>query len=197
MLNWDQRYSEPEYVYGTQPNDFLKANAHLLQGPVLSLAEGEGRNAVFLAKQGLSVTGVDSSKIGMAKAQQLAQQQGVQIQTIAADLAEFNLGIETYQAVVSISAHTPSKVRQQLHQKILRCLKPGGIFLLEAYTPLQAPRNTGGPSDPDLCVTLASLLADFADCQHILAQELEREVQEGKFHTGQASVVQFIAQKKN
>lgn len=197
MVNWDQRYSESEYVYGKQPNDFLKAHAHLLHGSVLSIAEGEGRNAVFLAKQGFSVTGIDRSKIGLAKAQKLAQQHDVQIQTIVADLAEFDLGVETYQAVVSISAHTPSKVRQLLHQKIQQALKPGGIFLLEAYTPQQSLRNTGGPSDADMCVTLPSLLADFSDCQHIVAQELEREVQEGKFHTGTASVVQFIAQKRN
>lgn len=193
---WNERYAGAEFVYGTEPNAFLAANVHLLMGPVLSLAEGEGRNGVFLATRGLDVLGVDSSEVGLAKAQKLAASKGVTIRTEVADLATYEPPANTFDTVVSIFAHLPSAIRQRLYPLVARSLKPGGIILLEAYTPAQIARGTGGPKDADMLPSGADLKHAFPDCEPILCQEIEREVVEGTYHTGVASVVQFIARKK-
>jgi len=134
---WDERYSEDGFAYGTKPNDFLvqQCDAYLSSSSkILSLAEGEGRNAVYLAQQGHDVTGVDSSKIGLDKAQKLAKERGVAIHTDVADLKEYDIGEDKWDAVVSIFCHMPPPMRKDVHSKIVRGLKPGGILLLEAYT---------------------------------------------------------------
>ncbi len=193
---WDQRYAGDEFVYGTEPNTFLAEHAKLLAGPVLSLAEGEGRNGVFLASLGLDVMGVDGSEVGLAKAHKLAAARGVIIRTLVADLAAYEPPANTFGAVISIFAHLPSALRKQLYPLVERALKPGGIVLLEAYAQAQITRDTGGPKDPDLLMTSADLERSFPRCEVILSREIEREVVEGKFHSGLASVVQFIARKK-
>ncbi|HEY5703945.1 MAG TPA: class I SAM-dependent methyltransferase [Terrimicrobiaceae bacterium] len=193
---WNQRYSSDEFAYGTEPNSFLAQNANILIGPVLSLAEGEGRNAVFLASLGLDVLGVDGSEVGLAKAQKLATSRGLVIRTEVADLATYEPPENFYGSVVSISAHLPSDIRKRLHRLVERCLKPGGIILLEAYTKAQVARNTGGPKDLDMLMARMDLEKEFPNCEPILSQEIERDVIEGKFHTGLASVVQFIARRK-
>ena len=189
---WNQRYGSDGFAYGTEPNSFLAENAKLLTGPVLSLAEGEGRNAVFLASLGLDVLGVDGSEVGLAKAQRLADSKGVQIKTEVADLATYEPPVNCYGSVVSVSAHLPSDVRRRLYRLVEQSLKPGGIILLEAYSKSQLSRNTGGPKDPDMLMTVADIEKEFPNCQVILCHEIEREVVEGEFHTGLASVVQFI-----
>lgn len=193
---WNQRYSSDEFVYGTEPNAFLAQNAKILVGPVLSLAEGEGRNAVFLASLGLDVLGVDGSDVGLAKAHKLAATRGLAIRTEVVDLATYEPPGNSFGSVVSISAHLPSASRERLHRLVARCLKPGGVILLEAYTKAQVDRNTGGPKDPDMLMARVDLEKEFPDCEPILSREIEREVIEGKFHTGLASVVQFIARKR-
>lgn len=189
---WNQRYAGDEYKYGTEPNSFLAENVDLLIGPVLSLAEGEGRNAVFLASQGLKVHCVDGSEVGLAKAQALALAQGVEIQTEVADLGMFEPTANYYGSVVSISAHLPGTVRNRLYPLVERCLKPNGIIILEAYTEDQLARDTGGPKDPDMLMTYAKIKREFPNIEPILLREIEREVGEGRYHTGIASVVQFI-----
>ena len=193
---WDKRYTSDDFVYGTEPNSFLASSAKILTGPVLSLAEGEGRNAVFLASIGLDVLAVDGSEAGLVKANKLAASRGLAIQTEVADLTTYEPPENSFGSVVSISAHLPSLIRKRLHRLVERCLKPGGIMLLEAYTIAQLARNTGGPKDPDLLMACRELETEFPNCDLILSQEIEREVVEGKFHTGLASVVQFIARKK-
>ncbi len=193
---WNQRYAAKEYIYGTEPNTFLAEQANMLSGPVLSLAEGEGRNSVYLASLGLQVLGVDSSDVGLAKAQALAQSRGVEIQTRVADLAEFEPGPDTYGAVISIFAHLPGSIRTRLYPLVERALKPGGIILLEAYSEDQLGRDTGGPKDLDLLMTPAKIEQGFPNCEPILLREQVREVREGTYHTGQAAVVQFIGRKK-
>jgi len=192
---WNERYGSDEFAYGTEPNSFLAENAALLTGPVLSLAEGEGRNAVFLASLGLDVLGVDGSEVGLAKAHRLAESRGVSIRTEVADLAMYEPPASFYGSVVSISAHLPGDVRRRLYPLVERCLKPGGIILLEAYSRSQLSRSTGGPKDPDLLMTVENIKHEFPDCEVLLCQEIEREVVEGEFHTGLASVVQFIGKK--
>ena len=193
---WNERYTVDEYIYGTEPNSFLVEHAEMLRGPVLSLAEGEGRNAVFLASLGLKVHGVDGSDVGLAKAQALARSNGVEIQTEVADLGMFEPEANHYGSVVSISAHLPSAVREKLYPLVERCLRPGGLILLEAYSENQLARDTGGPKDSDMLMTRAKIEREFPNCEPILLRELEREVCEGTYHTGVASVVQFIGRKK-
>lgn len=128
---WNQRYGSDGFAYGTEPNSFLAENADLLTGPVLSLAEGEGRNAVFLASLGLDVLGIDGSEVGLAKAHKLAKSKGVSIRTEVADLAKYEPLANCYGSVVSISAHLPSDVRRRLYPQVEQSLKPGGIILLD------------------------------------------------------------------
>ncbi len=193
---WDQRYAVDEYIYGIEPNSFLAEHAEMLSGPVLSLAEGEGRNGVFLASLGLKVHGVDGSNVGLAKACALARSRGVEIQTEVADLGVFEPAANYYGSVVSIFAHLPSAIREKLYPLVEWCLKPGGIILLEAYSEDQLTRDTGGPKDANMLMTRAKIEREFPNCEPILLRELEREVCEGTYHTGVASVVQFIGTKK-
>ncbi|UJF24064.1 class I SAM-dependent methyltransferase [Suttonella sp. R2A3] len=197
---WDQRFSGDEYVYGREPNDFLKAEyAHIPKGGrVLCLAEGEGRNAVFLAKLGYQVTGVDQSSVGLNKAQKLAAENGVTIITKISDLADYDLGDNAWDGIVSIFAHVPPKVRQDLHQRAIRGLKKDGVFLLEAYTERQLTMSgVGGPpaENKDYLMSLADLKEELKDLEFIIGAEVERTINEGTNHYGESAVVQVVARK--
>ncbi len=192
---WNGRYARDGFLYGTEPNSFLVEHRGLLRGPVLSLSEGEGRNAVFLASCGLAVLGVDISRVALEKARELAKSRNLEIQTIVADLSVFEPDKNHYGSVVSISAHLPSAVRNRLYPLIERSLKPDGIFILEAYSENQLSRDTGGPKDVDMLMTVDKIRQEFPRLEPILLREIEREVSEGEGHSGMASVVQFIAKK--
>ena len=193
---WNERYAGEEYVYGTEPNDFLVEHAGKLAGPVLSLAEGEGRNGVFLASRGLEVHGVDGSAVGLEKARRLAASRGVEIETEVADLAVFVPRADHYGSVVSISAHLPSAIRARLYPLVERCLVPGGVVLLEAYSEAQIERDTGGPRDLDMLMSVVKIERELPNLEPILLREVEREVREGTYHTGVASVVQFLGRRR-
>jgi SAM-dependent methyltransferase len=193
---WNERYANSDYLFGTEPNSFLAEHCRLLSGPVLSLSEGEGRNAVFLASLGLAVLGVDLSAVALEKANQLAKSRGVEIKTLVADLATFEPEENHYGSVISISAHLPSTIRNRLYPLIERALRPNGIIMLEAYSENQLSRDTGGPKDADMLMTVDKLRREFPGFEPVLLREVEREVYEGEGHTGMASVVQLIARKK-
>lgn len=194
---WDKKYSTDDYIFGTTPNDFLQENFNILpKGNILSLADGEGRNSVFLAKHGYNVTTVDSSQVALDKAQKLAENNHVAIKTIHADLANFELGTNKWDGIISIFCHLPSKLRQNLYKKIIPSLKNNGIFLLEAYTPEQLKYDTGGPKIADNLIKKANLLKELPSLEFTHLKELERNVTEGTHHTGHASVIQAIAIKK-
>jgi SAM-dependent methyltransferase len=191
---WDERYTAEEYAYGTNPNKFLEANlSSIPKGKVLSLAEGEGRNAVFLAKQGYSVTAVDSSLVGLNKARKLAEENGVIVEFIHTDLAEYDLGENKWDGIVSIFCPLPSSIRKQLHKKVEAALKRNGVFLLEAYTPAQLKYGTGGGNSVDVMQSKESLSLELAGLKFKHLIELERDVVEGIYHTGIGAVVQAIA----
>ena len=191
---WDERYSAEEYAYGTNPNNFLEANVSSIpKGKVLSLAEGEGRNAVFLASQGYSVTAVDSSLVGLNKGRKLAEENGVIVEFIHTDLAEYDLGENKWDGIVSIFCPLPSSIRKQLHKKVEAALKRNGVFLLEAYTPAQLKYGTGGGNSVDVMQSKESLSLELAGLKFKHLIELERDVVEGIYHTGMGSVVQAIA----
>lgn len=197
MSMWDQRYDTADYVYGTQPNSFLAEHANKMKtGSALCLAAGEGRNAVWLAKKGFAVTAVDSSTIGLQKAQRLAKNSTVTIDTIVADLADFEINHQDWDLITSIFCHLPKAVRVALHKKVVAGLKPGGYFILQAYTPQQLNFGTGGPPVQDLLVTLASLRRELVPLELLLAEETVCHIIEGRLHSGEAAVVQIVAQKK-
>lgn len=194
---WDERYNSDEYAYGKEPNQFLAENYESIpKGTVLSLAEGEGRNAVFLAKQGYSVTAVDGSAVGLRKAEKLAKENGVEINLVHADLAEYEIGESCWDGVVSIFCPLPSSQRRSMHKKIVAGLKPGGVFLVEAYTPDQLRYGTGGGNSVDAMTSKESLIHDLKGLKFIRLAELERSVVEGSYHKGLGAVVQAIAQKE-
>jgi SAM-dependent methyltransferase len=194
---WDERYNAEEYAYGTTPNKFLEENINCIpKGKVMSLAEGEGRNAVFLAKQGYSVTAVDASVVGLKKARKLAEDNGVVVEFIHADLADYDLGENKWDGIVSIFCPLPSSLRKQLYKKVEAGLRQGGVFLLEAYTPDQVKHGTGGGSSVDTMQSKESLSHELAGLKFKHLIELERDVREGIYHTGIGAVVQAIASKE-
>ena len=193
---WDERYSAEEYAYGTTPNKFLEENVSSIpKGKVLSLAEGEGRNAVFLAQQGYSVTAVDASLVGLHKARKLAEVHGVVVELIHADLADYDLDENKWDGIVSIFCPLPSQIRKQLYKKMAAGLRQNGVFLLEAYTPNQLKHGTGGGNSVDVMQSEKTLSLELAGLKFKHLIELERSVIEGTYHTGVGAVVQAIATK--
>lgn len=195
---WNERYQKDEYVFGEQPNDFIAAKAAVLtsNSHVLSLGEGEGRNAVFLAKLGHNVLGIDLSDVGLTKAHQLAQKNGVQIQTQQADITTYDMGNSRWDALVSVFFHLPSSLRKQVHQRMITAVKPGGIIILEAYRPEQLNYKTGGPPSSDMMPTLEELKQDFSEMELLHLESVERHIEEGEGHIGLSATVQMIAIKR-
>ena len=196
-MNWDERYSEPGYTYGTEPNDFLVSVAETIKpgGRILCLAEGEGRNAVYLASLGYEVIGVDGSEVGLRKAQALAAERGVTIATIHANLGTFEIGPEQWDGIIACYCHVPSAIRIPLHRAAVRGLKPGGVFVLEAFSQEQLAYDTGGPQSLDMLMSLYDVKQELAGLEFRHAVQLEREVREGSRHTGLASVIQIVGIK--
>ncbi|MBK8481558.1 MAG: class I SAM-dependent methyltransferase [Proteobacteria bacterium] len=193
---WDQRYSVPEYVYGTAPNDFLVAVApRLPQGPMLCLAEGEGRNAVYLAGLGHEVDAVDASAVGLEKARRLAESRGVKLRTTVRDLGQLEIAEGYWAGIILIFCHLPAALRRPVHRACVAGLRPGGALVLEAYRPEQLALGTGGPPLRELLYTLAELREDFTGLDFVHAEELVRPLLEGSFHTGEGAVVQLLALK--
>lgn len=194
---WDQRYGNADgFVFGTEPNDFLRTVADRIPaGPVLCLAEGEGRNAVFLAQRGHAVTAVDLSAAGLGKARELAAQRGVALATEVADLSRYTIAPGAWSGIVAIFMHLPPALRRDVLARAAAGLRPGGVFVMEAYTPAQLAFGTGGPKDAALLPTLELLRAELPGLDFVHGAELERDVIEGGGHTGRAAVVQVVARR--
>ena len=197
MNPWDERYAPATYYYGTEPNEFLREQAPAIPsaGTILCLGEGEGRNAVYLAGKGHEVVALDQSAIGLEKSRRLASAKAVHIQTLAANLDGYRLEDARWDGIVSIWCHLPSAVRSPLHRQVLFGLKPGGVFVLEAYTPRQIANGTGGPRDLDLLPSLGELRRDLEGLEILMGTETDRIVQEGKGHTGLSAVVQIVGRR--
>jgi hypothetical protein len=197
MTVWDARY-ERGFIYGEAPNDFLVEHEPVMRrgARVLCLAEGQGRNAVFLATRGHVVTGVDNSAVGLAHARELAARQQVSITTIVADLADFDPGVRCWDAIVSIWCHLPGPLRERVHRRCVAALDEGGVFLLEAYRPAQLEYGTGGPPDAAMLYSLGELAADLDGLAIEVGVERLRDVQEGTLHRGLSAVVQVVARRR-
>lgn len=190
---WDHRYDTEEYVYGEEPNTFLEENFSVLpKGRVLCLAEGEGRNAVFLARQGYEVTGVDSSSVGLAKGRRLADRHGVTVDWVHADLADYVIRRDHWDGIVSVFCHLPPELRRRVFAQVAQGLKPGGVLLLEGYTVAQLELKTGGPPVAELMLSEDIVQEELSGLDFNRLTELTRDVTEGSLHWGMGAVVQAI-----
>jgi len=203
--HWDERFATEEYVYGKEPNTFLKeffeAHSDLFQNPVLMLGDGEGRNGVYLATQGLDVTSLDFSAKGLEKAKKLAQEKNVNINTVLADVNLFDFGKEKWGTIVIIYLHLPKAERLRLYEKIKEALLPNGLFFVEVFSQEQIKYNSGGPRDINLLYNKEELEEEFSKSNSkyrfeiIHSEEKIVILHEGRFHEGEGSVVRFVCKK--
>jgi SAM-dependent methyltransferase len=193
---WDERYAGQEYIYGTEPNSFLKAQlAKLKPGKILFPAEGEGRNAVYAASQGWETDAFDQSTEGQKKALQLAGHKGVTINYSIQSLDEWNPDPDQYDCIVFIFVHLPDGLRQKVHQAAIRALKPGGTLILEAFSVNQLARNSGGPKTAELLFTKELIESDFKDLFLVTFAETQEKLDEGTLHKGLADMIQLVGYK--
>lgn len=199
---WDQRYSSVEYAYGEAPNDFIGSELKKYQaGKILFPADGEGRNSVYAATLGWTVSSFDLSKSGKEKAKHLAQKNGVDIDYLVSSAEDVNYGIECFDAVAFVFAHFPANVKQQYNEKMIDFLKPGGYVFFEAFSKkhLEFQKkypSVGGPKDIDMLFSIEELTQIFKNFEIVLLEETEADLDEGPFHQGIGSVVRFIGKKK-
>lgn len=197
---WDEKYDVDGYRYGTRPNAFVEAQALRVvepEGRVLCLGAGEGRNAIWLAKQGFEVTAVDASQVGIEKLRQRTDAEDLQIEAIRADVDAWTPPVGGFDAVVMTFFHRPPEARPATHQKAIDALRPGGVVILEGFTPKQRElgRESGGPPDVELMFTAEMLREDFEALDIELLEELTVELDEGPGHSGPAEVVRMIARR--
>ncbi len=198
MSIWDERYAGEEYHFGTEPNAFLVSQRGLLKPGMscLAVADGEGRNGVWLAEQGLQVLSVDSSSVALAKAKRLAQQRNVDVQFEQADLMQWSWGEKRFDVVAAIFIQFALPgMREQMFAHIKRCLKPGGLLLLQGYTPRQLEYRTGGPSQAENLYTESLLRDAFADMDILHLLEHDDVIREGAGHSGMSSLIDLVARK--
>ena len=194
---WDERYQTPEYIFGDQPCQWLVMNQFRLprSGDALALGDGEGRNGVFLAELGLQVTAVDLSGVGLSKARDLAAKRGVSIQTVRADLQNYAINPESQDLIVSIYCHLSDAIRKLVHERAEVALKPGGLFILEAFHHSQLKYQSGGPKTTDLLYDLDGLIGDFQSLQILEAFDGLCHLEEGTRHSGIGHIVRLVLQK--
>lgn len=198
MSVWNERYAGEDYHFGTEPNAFLQSQHERLHPGMscLAVADGEGRNGVWLAEHGLNVWSVDSSPVAIAKAQKLAVERGVSVDFELADLLQWDWGAARFDVVVAIFIQfAPPGLREQMFANIKRCLKPGGLLLLQGYTPRQLEYRTGGPSQVENLYAEAMLRAEFSDMEILLLREHDSIIHEGAGHDGMSALIDLVARK--
>lgn len=198
MTSWNKRYATEEYVFGREPSYFLvERKSYFKPGQVaLLVADGEGRNGVYVAQQGVRVHSVDNSMVGLRKAKKLADEVGVDMFIENVDILDWTWHEDSYDHVVGIFIQfaTPEQ-RKDLFANMVRALKPGGHLLLHGYRPEQVELGTGGPPDPDHMYTEEMLREAFSDFEIIELTEEDREIEEGKGHRGQSALINLVARK--
>lgn len=198
---WNEMYGGSEYAYGTEPNDFLKIQIESgdmglkPHARVLCLAEGQGRNAVYLAQQGYDVSMIDYSETGLQKARELADLKGVSIKTICADLSDYSLQLDSWDAIVIVFGHFPAVVRKNVYPQLWGALNEGGILISETYSPKQVEYQTGGPKDPSMMASEEELRGVLKEFSELKMNELVRDIHEGQYHNGTSCVIQLVAVK--
>ena len=194
---WDQRYDTEEFVYGKHPNVFFRRFIESHEaGSVLLPAEGEGRNAVYAALKGWKVSAFDFSQPARDKALALCKEYGVEVDYEISSIEDFQTPAR-YDVIALLFLHLPQQSRHQMHRKLIGFLKPGGYFIIEAFSKKQIHYNTGGPKNLDLLYQRQDLMEDIPDLELLHLKEQQREVDEGYSHQGKAEVLQLIARKLN
>lgn len=195
---WDERYAAGHYLFGTEPNKFLATQGDLFKPgqQVLAVADGEGRNGVWLAKHGADVLSVDFSPVAQEKARRLAAEKGVTIRFEQADLLNWEWGENRFDAIVAIFIQFAGpEGRAHLFESIKRALKPGGYLVLQGYTPKQVEYKTGGPSNPENMYTAKLLRDSFGDFDILHLREHEDTIDEGPGHSGHSALIDLVARK--
>lgn len=198
MSFWDTRYDRTDYIFGEAPNAFLAANAPRLKGyaTALAVADGEGRNGVFLAEQGLAVLSIDASPVGLVKADGLARKRGVSLTTHCLDIADYDWPEAAFDVVAAIFIQfAPPALREAMFAGMVRTLAPGGLLLLQGYRPEQLAHGTGGPSQLENLYTEALLREQFAGLEIISLESYDTELTEGAAHAGLSAVIDLVARK--
>jgi cyclopropane fatty-acyl-phospholipid synthase-like methyltransferase len=195
---WEERFAAPGYLFGTEPNAFLKCQAHLLKPgwKVLSVADGEGRNGVWLAEQGLDVDTFDFSPKAMAKARELARARGVTVRTERVDLFQYKWPNAAYDVIAAIFFQFAGPdTRAAVFAGIKRALKPGGLLLMQGYRVGQLKYGTGGPANPDHHWTRALIEEFFSDMSSLDITEHDSVIREGEHHLGMSALIDVVARK--
>jgi cyclopropane fatty-acyl-phospholipid synthase-like methyltransferase len=198
MSIWDERYAGEEYHFGTDPNAFLASQRAILKPGMscLAVADGEGRNGVWLAERGLQVLSVDASPVALDKAKKLARQRNVDVRFEQADLMQWSWGEKRFDLVAAIFIQfAPPGMREQMFAQIKRCLKPGGLLLLQGYTPRQLEYRTGGPSQAENLYSESLLREAFADMDILHLSEHDDIISEGAGHSGMSALIDLVARK--
>lgn len=196
---WDERYSGNDYLFGTDPNAFLVSQHALLQpgASCLAVADGEGRNGVWLAQQGLRVLSVEGSPVALEKAGKLAERRRVEITFEQADLEHWDWGEDRFDVVAAIFIQFAGpELRARMFEGMKRSLKPGGLLLLQGYTPRQLEFGTGGPPVAENMYTEALLQEAFADMEWLHFAEHDGVIREGTGHHGMSALIDLAARKR-
>jgi len=197
LEKWNERFSEEGYAYGKEPNLFFKEEIDKLKpGKILLAAEGEGRNAVYAARLGWQADAFDFSEAGKEKALKLAKENNTEINYTVQDLKSFSPKENYYDAAAIIFMHLPEELRSEVNRKVISSLKTGGRLILEVFEKDQIEKSSGGPRDPGLLYSLEDIVNEFAELDF---QQLSKEVlelNEGKYHKGEAVVIRFTGTKE-
>jgi cyclopropane fatty-acyl-phospholipid synthase-like methyltransferase len=198
LARWNERFSSPGYHFGTAPNAFLASQAHLLAPgqTALSIADGEGRNGVFLAERGLAVRSVDFSPLALAKARALAASRGVTLTIEQADLLDWTWPVAQFDVVVAIFVQfATAEERPRMFAGIRQALRPGGLLLMQGYRPEQLAYATGGPKQVGNLYTRALLEQAFADFASLDIREHDDVIREGDAHAGMSALIDLVGRK--
>lgn len=192
---WNQRYCEADYYYGTEPNSFFKSFVDQHKpGKLLLTGEGEGRNAVYAAAKNFQVHAIDLSKVAKEKALKLALSKNLSICYQVKDLRMIE-DIETYDYIVMIYNHFPPEFRTDILNRIQNALKPGGILVFEAFSKKQFFEKSGGPKNSDMLYSVEEIKKEFNQVSFICFEERREYLEEGKGHQGEAEIIRFTAKK--
>lgn len=200
---WNERYSKDEFAFGKQPNNYLKEQLEKLNvGTILFPAEGEGRNAVFAANLGWTVSAFDISMEGKKKADRLAEINNVTIDYQVGDLQEISFDTEQFDVIALIYAHFPANIKSVYHKTLDKYLRNGGVVIFEAFSKrhidyVSKNEKVGGPRDLESLFSIEEIKSDFANYEIIELEEKEIELSEGLYHNGTGSVIRFVGKKIN
>ena len=198
LERWNERFAAEDYYFGKEPNRFLAAHAHLLKAgqSALAIADGEGRNGVWLAERGLEVLSLDFSPEALAKARRLAAERKVRLELQKADLALWPWPEARFEVAVAIFIQfADPALRSIIFAGLKKCLKPGGLLLLHGYRPEQLEYKTGGPPYVENLYTEEMLRASFADMELLELSTYDEAIHEGRGHAGMSALIDLVARK--